>query len=102
MSKLHNKKALKKRAPTKRPDLHVLFFSADWCGPCKPFSKFLKKQTDVGITKIDIDKDPDTTSKYLIRAVPTLVALDKDLNCVGAVSGELSREQFNDWIEKIK
>ena len=53
--------------------IEVLKFSATWCGPCRVLAQTLK---DVeGITNIDIEKDQETSRKYGIRSVPTLVFL---------------------------
>jgi thioredoxin 1 len=50
-----------------------------WCGPCKmqtPILESLEKELDksrVRIAKIDADQAPETSMKYQIRAIPTLI-----------------------------
>ncbi len=57
-------------------------FSAKWCGPCKMMAPILKDvKKEVGetatILKIDVDKNPGTTSQYQIQGVPTLILFKK-------------------------
>lgn|SRR3990167_4594715 len=60
----------------------LMDFAAEWCGPCRiqdPILEDLKKKfgDKVEFKKIDVDKDEELASKYLIRAVPTLI-IEKD------------------------
>ena len=54
-----------------------------WCGPCKmqtPILESLEKELDksrVRIAKIDADQAPETSMKYKIRAIPTLILFQK-------------------------
>jgi len=53
-------------------------FYADWCGPCKVMAPVIEDLADeldgtVKITKMDVDANPETASKYGIRSIPTLV-----------------------------
>jgi thioredoxin 1 len=53
-------------------------FWAVWCGPCKmiaPFVEELAKDYDgkLKVTKMDVDSNPQTSMKYNIRSIPTLM-----------------------------
>ena len=50
---------------------------ADWCGPCKIMAPLLDdfardRQGEVLVLKLDTDRNPATTHRFSIRAIPTL------------------------------
>ncbi|SCA62557.1 Thioredoxin [Chlamydiales bacterium SCGC AG-110-P3] len=53
-------------------------FSAEWCGPCRALAPILEEvATEVKgraiVGKLDIDLSQDTTTKYEVTSVPTLI-----------------------------
>lgn len=53
-------------------------FAAAWCGPCKMISPILDElsveQADaLQIVKIDVDANPETTMRYDVMSMPTLI-----------------------------
>src|SRR5256885_195587 len=51
---------------------------ADWCGPCKIMAPVLDdfardRSGEVLVTKLDTDRNPVTTQRLGIRAIPTLI-----------------------------
>ena len=55
----------------------ILYFSAEWCGPCKqlgPTMEGLRNQ--INYTKIDVDQDQESSIKYGVRNIPTLILLE--------------------------
>ena len=53
-------------------------FFAEWCGPCKAMAPALEEVAKdmagkVKVTKIDVDANPEVTTKYQIQAMPTLL-----------------------------
>jgi thioredoxin 1 len=57
-------------------------FWAEWCGPCKMIAPLLDELADeykgkVGIGKVNIDEQQELATKYGIRAIPTLLLINK-------------------------
>ncbi len=52
-------------------------FWATWCGPCKMIAPILdeiaSENSAIKIAKVDVDANPATSSKFGIRAIPTLL-----------------------------
>ena len=63
----------------------LMYLGAEWCGPCKIIKPQLK-QSGLAITYIDVDQQPEIASKYSIRNIPTILALDGD-TVVGKLVG---------------
>jgi thioredoxin 1 len=61
----------------------LLDFTASWCIPCKTFNPILEQtKKDLGdkviIKIIDVDKYPEVSAKYPIRAIPTQILINAD------------------------
>jgi len=61
--------------------LVLVDFWAEWCGPCKMIAPLLDQIADgnigkVQIGKVDVDKNPELSSQYNIRAIPTLLIFE--------------------------
>jgi thioredoxin 1 len=61
--------------------LILVDFWAEWCGPCKMIAPLLDQIADshtgkVQIGKVDVDKNPELSSQYNIRAIPTLLIFE--------------------------
>lgn len=55
-------------------------FYADWCGPCKMYSKIWDKVAEEveGVEFVEIDVDKDTTglaAEYKVRSIPMTVII---------------------------
>jgi len=55
-------------------------FYADWCGPCKMYSKIWDKVVEEveGVDFVEIDVDKDSTglaAKYKVRSIPMTVII---------------------------
>ncbi len=71
----------------------LIDFWAEWCGPCKmigPVVEELASEYDgkVVIGKVDVDSNPNTSAKFGIRSIPTLLVfkngeiVDKQIGAV--------------------
>jgi thioredoxin 1 len=53
-------------------------FWAEWCGPCRAIAPVLEElsselQGKVKIVKLNVDENPNTTVKYGVRSIPTMI-----------------------------
>ena len=57
--------------------MKYLYFSAQWCGPCKSLSPIMNEvSSQISVEKIDVDLDYETAQKYGVRNIPTVVLVD--------------------------
>ena len=56
-------------------DLHILYFTASWCGPCKAIYPYIKELSNLykNITfyKIDVDIFEELSTEMDIKCMPT-------------------------------
>ena len=90
--------------------IEVIKFGADWCRACsviEPTIIALKKKYDaieesnVSIMSIDIDENPELSSKYKIKSIPTIIFI-KDNEMVLKKSGVLNEAQIEEIIKSLK
>ena len=53
----------------------LLYFSAEWCGPCKMVGPVMEELQSEGynVQKIDIDSNQELSQQFGIRNIPTVV-----------------------------
>jgi len=84
----------------------IIDFHALWCSPCKMQSPILKEVAGefgdkVRIIKIDVDQNPEISSRYSVQSVPTII-LFKNGKQVWRQSGVASKSQLkNELIQNI-
>lgn len=81
----------------------ILYFSAEWCGPCKMFfPTFQEVCSALGVpfNKIDVDYSHDLTQKYGITGVPTIIVL-KDGEPVYRNSGVIAKTQLINTLQNL-
>ena len=80
----------------------ILYFSGEWCGPCKNFKPIMESISQtIPVTFIDIDTRPDLVSQYGIRSVPTLVFVDGNGMEINKKVGVLSENQVRDTYNQL-
>lgn len=85
--------------------LVVIDFWAEWCGPCKMVGPIIEQISEeykdkVVVGKLDVDNNDDTTSKYGIRNIPTILFI-KNGEVVDKVVGAGAKNLFTDKIDKL-
>ncbi len=89
-----------------KPDLPVfVYFSADWCGPCKMASLVIEElvkeyQGKIKIGKLDVDKNPQTAQKYGVMSIPTVIIFKKSKELKRQV-GFPGKEAYKKLIEEV-
>jgi thioredoxin 1 len=77
---------------------------AEWCGPCRrlaPTVDALAAEYDgrATVAKLNIDENPSTPSKYMVRGIPTLL-LFKDGQLADTLVGLRAKEEIASTIDR--
>jgi len=84
---------------TKENKVVVLYFTADWCGPC---ISFLETFRDVALTlarpgvvfaRVDVDRSYSLADRFSIQHIPT-IAIFRDGKLVETILGQTSRDEL--------
>jgi thioredoxin 1 len=79
---------------------HVLYFTADWCNPCKkvkPVVEEINRETNNKFQLIDVDSEMELVKRFEIRSVPTFILLE-DGKEIQRITGAQTRKQLEDFI----
>ncbi|MSP57749.1 MAG: thioredoxin [Flavobacteriales bacterium] len=78
-------------------------FWAEWCGPCRmigPIVDELANEYDgkAVIGKLNVDENPDISTNYAVRSIPTLLVF-KNGQIVDKIVGAVSKQTIASKIE---
>ena len=81
-------------------------FWAPWCGPCKSMMPHVqelaqKNQSWLKVVKMNVDENPQISSQYGIRSIPTLL-LFKNGEMVEQLVGSSSLQQLETFVAPYK
>ena len=96
--------SLENRDELVKDGLSVIYFTADWCGPCQNFrpiySQVSDEHSEISFGKVDVDANQELAALYGVRSIPTIVA-HRDGEPVLRHTGGLSLPEFRDFVDQF-
>ncbi len=89
-----------------KADLPVLVdFWAEWCVPCKGISRIIEELAPeydgkVKFVKLDTEENFDTTDRYGVRGLPTLLMF-KGGEQVAQIAGSRRKSELKSFLDKV-
>ncbi len=79
---------------------HVLYFTADWCNPCKKVKPIVEEINQDSVVKfkiVDVDSEIDLAKSFNIQSVPTFILIE-DGNVINRIIGAQTKDTLLDFI----
>jgi thioredoxin 1 len=64
----------------------LIYFGAEWCGPCKMIKPQLQA-SGLPIRYVDVDVSPEMAANYNIKNVPTIILVDNNATVIDRKTG---------------
>jgi len=83
----------------------LIYFTADWCGPCKILRPIVEKveqdwSSKMNFVKADVKEAPETIKQLVIKNLPTCVLVHRGKE-VARFSGIKKEEEIKNFLEII-
>ena len=79
---------------------HILYFTADWCTPCKqvkPIVEEINKDSLVKFKIINVDNEKDLAKSLELRSVPTFILFENEKE-IARITGAKTKQELLDFI----
>lgn len=85
------------------PENGMIYFSAEWCAPCKMVKPFIKEFEENGevIVRTDVDQEPLMAEYFQVNSIPTFVGV-KEGKEIRRVVGAQPKKVLQELIDGIK
>ena len=80
---------------------HILYFTAEWCNPCKrtkPIAEELDRDNVIKFQFIDADDNGELCRKFEIKTIPTFILIE-DGKEISRMNGAKTKEQIEEFIK---
>ena len=81
----------------------LVHFIAEWCKPCHAIEPYLdelaeQRQGRLVVASVDVEKNPALTTRFRVRAVPTLL-LFRDGRLLNSLVGAAPQQRLVEWVD---
>ncbi len=89
------------------PNVPVVYFYANWCGPCKRFKESMhdgrvaKALKDATIIKINVDTHEELAAAFGVNAIPAFIKLNNKGKVLGRISSDKWEEDVPENIAPV-